>query len=368
MVVDPKPVLDLDLHLQSCAPVGPFVPRPFPPPALENVPLPYILDQLHNLAVHYWDKPETADCTIIVPIAPPRCPTRNSTACISNVPTTPLSAPAAFLRKDPAGLGRRATEPATPVTRVTRMTSKLHLDYLLSQSSLFRDLFSGRPPPGPLSPACPDSPNTPPILPRNVLPPHRSPYILPSTPAHPVVHLPLPDPSSFPHLVHYMYFGTFATLEAALDAGQVRWADVVRNVEYLGMRTCIKSFLGHWYARRTASYPGGACPPPIVCAEEEDYYAYGSDVDMDSDDDSSSYSDSDSDYDVDSDCYMSDTDESLESVLEDIPTTEITVKKADDQNEESNLIMDECEPPRGRTRTRNSPNATSLSPTRRRRL
>ena len=38
--------------------------RPFPPPALENVPLPYILDQLHNLAVNYWDKPHTADCTI----------------------------------------------------------------------------------------------------------------------------------------------------------------------------------------------------------------------------------------------------------------------------------------------------------------
>ena len=41
-----------------------FVPRPFPPPALANVPVEYILDQLHNLALHYWSKPETADCTI----------------------------------------------------------------------------------------------------------------------------------------------------------------------------------------------------------------------------------------------------------------------------------------------------------------
>ena len=57
----------------SCAQAGrpssSFVPsvvfaRPFPPPALENVPLPYILDQLHNLAVNYWDKPHTADCTV----------------------------------------------------------------------------------------------------------------------------------------------------------------------------------------------------------------------------------------------------------------------------------------------------------------
>lgn len=41
-----------------------FVPRPFPPPALANVPVEYIIDQLHTLAPHYWSKPETADCTI----------------------------------------------------------------------------------------------------------------------------------------------------------------------------------------------------------------------------------------------------------------------------------------------------------------
>lgn len=41
-----------------------FVPRPFPPPALANVPVEYIIDQLHTLAPHYWSKPETADCSI----------------------------------------------------------------------------------------------------------------------------------------------------------------------------------------------------------------------------------------------------------------------------------------------------------------
>ena len=41
-----------------------FVPRPFPPPSLANVPVEYIIDQLHNLAPHYWSKPETADCSI----------------------------------------------------------------------------------------------------------------------------------------------------------------------------------------------------------------------------------------------------------------------------------------------------------------
>ena len=41
-----------------------FVSRPFPPPALANVPVEYIIDQLHTLAPHYWSKPETADCSI----------------------------------------------------------------------------------------------------------------------------------------------------------------------------------------------------------------------------------------------------------------------------------------------------------------
>src|ERR1700734_2312050 len=41
-----------------------FVPRPFPPPALAGVPVEYIIHKLHQLAQKYWDKPDTADCTI----------------------------------------------------------------------------------------------------------------------------------------------------------------------------------------------------------------------------------------------------------------------------------------------------------------
>lgn len=51
-----------------------FVPRPFPPPSLANVPVEYIIDQLHTLAPHYWSKPETADCsisTLLSLISPP---------------------------------------------------------------------------------------------------------------------------------------------------------------------------------------------------------------------------------------------------------------------------------------------------------
>jgi hypothetical protein len=41
-----------------------FEPRPFPPSSLTGVPIEYITQQLHNLAPQFWDKPETADCTI----------------------------------------------------------------------------------------------------------------------------------------------------------------------------------------------------------------------------------------------------------------------------------------------------------------
>jgi len=41
-----------------------FEPRQFPPSSLTGVPIEYITQQLHNLASQFWDKPETADCTI----------------------------------------------------------------------------------------------------------------------------------------------------------------------------------------------------------------------------------------------------------------------------------------------------------------
>ncbi|EJD02230.1 uncharacterized protein FOMMEDRAFT_109473 [Fomitiporia mediterranea MF3/22] len=324
--------------------------RPFPPPALVGVPLPYILEQLHNLAVTYWDKPQTADCTIIVPIVPQRHFARNSTDCSSNN---------IF---GPSGSGRLATEPVPPMTRPTRMTSKLHLDYLLAQSSLFRDLFSGRPLSESMAPTCPDSPNTPPALPRVALPPHRRPHIMPSVPSHPIVYLPLPDPSSFPHLVHFMYFGTFEVLESALDAGTVQWADVVRNVEYLGMRSRVKAFLGRWYSQRMG--PG---VPPIVCGDDGDELGYGSDFEEDEsssdEEDEDAYSDFDDD---DSDASLSDTDGSLETLVDDEPLSALSSKTSCDDVRMMDMSIED-EPPRGRSRTRNSPRAATFSPVRKHR-
>ncbi len=103
----------------------PFVPRPFPPPALTGVPLEYIVDSLRKLAPQYWNNTETADCSIgeCIGLSPRRnadgaClvypignrssgfPTRD--LGVSNVPRTEvLPNP-----HDPSGMGRRLTAPS----------------------------------------------------------------------------------------------------------------------------------------------------------------------------------------------------------------------------------------------------------------
>lgn len=59
-----SPIATPSIPNPPCPSMPAFVPRPFPPPALADVPVEYIVDQLRNLAPHYWNKPETADCTI----------------------------------------------------------------------------------------------------------------------------------------------------------------------------------------------------------------------------------------------------------------------------------------------------------------
>jgi hypothetical protein len=62
------PQVDTSAAAEDCgsrsSPISFFTPRPFPPPSLAGVPIEYIVGQLRALAPQYWDKPETADCTI----------------------------------------------------------------------------------------------------------------------------------------------------------------------------------------------------------------------------------------------------------------------------------------------------------------
>lgn len=190
-----------------------FSPRPFPPPALADVPLEYIIDQLHTLAPRYWNRPETADCILIVP-------TRN------HLP--PPASPS-------------ATSNTTP-----HLTLHLHIDYLSAKSSLLKGLFSGVSPlersqsmqssyvlHGSSSPVPSEKP---------------VPRLLDSRSSHPVLLLPVPDPRSIHLLIHWIYFGKTDHIEACLKGGTVNWEGLARNAEYLELSTDIKVFLGRWYS------------------------------------------------------------------------------------------------------------------------
>lgn len=222
-----------------------FVPRPFPPPSLAGVPLEYIVDSLRKLAPRYWNNTETADCSIVYPLGnrPSGFPTRDL-GVVSNVPRTEvLSSP-----HDPSGMGRRLTAPSLNSEGV-RVLMKLHIDYLSAQSTLLRALFSGSSPLDLIHPTpqpAPDVAGRPSISASLA---SRLPRLLPSPPDHPILYLPVPDASSFPYLVTWMYFGNTSALEDALQRRVIRWDGLARNVEYLGMPEEIKRFLGRWYRR-----------------------------------------------------------------------------------------------------------------------
>lgn len=214
-----------------------FSPRPFPPPTLADVPIEYIIEQLRNLAPYYWEKPETADCTIIVPIPHVR---RRPTS------TTELSTPPKFRHSidfHPSAGGGRITE--SSLNNTPHLTFKLHMDYLSAHSSYLRALFSG---------ACPmdlinssSSLSSSEAAPQYSVPPDRLPKLLSSVHEHPVLYLPVPDPTSFHLLIHWMYFNQATVISEALHAGTIQWEGIARNVEYLRLGADIKLFLSKWY-------------------------------------------------------------------------------------------------------------------------
>ncbi|PVF99799.1 hypothetical protein CPB86DRAFT_783448 [Serendipita vermifera] len=228
--------------------------------APQDIPIQYIVDQLHRLGPFYWHKPDTTDCTIQVPIDQRR---------LSRTPNLDISSGlnTGVLRSNNLDI-RRGSAPVTSQTNPTprAYTSlKLHQFYLTAQSSLLRTLFSGSSVIGLVSPQTAAVPSTSsahyalgsqPYGRRDSTPSlARIPRLLPSSAHHPTLYLPLPDPYSFPHIVHYLYFGSPAFIEEALELGRIRWEGVVRNVEYLGLfeeegGIGIRRWLAEWKERQ----------------------------------------------------------------------------------------------------------------------
>jgi hypothetical protein len=225
---------------QSCS-MPCFVPRPFPPPSLVHVPVEYIIDQLHYLAPHYWNRPETTDCTIIVPVPQHR----GKSMRVQDTSFPPETVPSVASRHDPAGLGRRVTEPTIHST--PRISLNLHIDYLSAQSTFLRGLFSGASPLDLINTTSKTTSQSRSSQTRFTVPANRLPRLLPSSPGHPILLLPVPDPASFHLLVHWIYFGRTDFIEDCLNRGVIQWEGIARNVEYLGFPTDIKIFLGRWY-------------------------------------------------------------------------------------------------------------------------
>lgn len=137
----------------ACSPMLPddsppapaFIPRHFPPPALAGVPVDYIIHKLHQLAPKYWDKPDTADCTIskiisftlllllmlvVVPIPHPVGVARRAPDMPIFTPELPFPGPSN--KQDPGGFGRRASE--LVLSAVPRVSFKVRRSSLYTWS------------------------------------------------------------------------------------------------------------------------------------------------------------------------------------------------------------------------------------------
>lgn len=128
---------------------------------------------------------------------------------------------------------------------------KLHTDYLFAHSKFLCTLFSDASPIDLINPsAALDGTSVHTIAGSYSIPRDRLPRLMPSSaPSHPVLFLPVPDPSSLPLLIHWMYFGDTDLISDALEKRQVQWEGIARNVEYLGLPSDIKVFLGRWYGK-----------------------------------------------------------------------------------------------------------------------
>ncbi len=80
-----------------------------------------------------------------------------------------------------------------------------------------------------------------------------------------------------------MYFGSTEYIAEALSEGTVQWEGIARNVEYLGLSTDIKIFLGKWYGNWLHTGRSRLDYEEAYEADDDSDTAYDSDEDFDGD-------------------------------------------------------------------------------------
>ncbi|KAF8636553.1 hypothetical protein AX17_003365 [Amanita inopinata Kibby_2008] len=259
-------------------------PVAFPP---SDIPLEYVRDKLQREAQDFWGNIETSDCTITIPLplSEDEC-TQSSIASECHEPHTfvPFSS-----RHVHSGSNRRATQPA--LNDWPRAVLHLHSIFLLSSSSFLRGLLGGASPLDLFH-------TTPQIGPDGsshlftgqfAHPANHIPRLLPCSPDHPSIYLPVPDPHSIQAVIYWIYWGKTDYIEQCLYEGTVQWEGLCKNVEYLGLPTELKIFLTRW--RHLWLSPDRDC-----CISDDDSSTVFSDCD---DDTSSTASDSGVSWDMD---------------------------------------------------------------------
>lgn len=81
--------------------------------------------------------------------------------------------------------------------------------------------------------------------------------------------VPLPDPRSFPFLLHWLYWGDVRAFERALSSGRVNWNGVIANADFLGLDARTKRVVAHWWRRWVQFSPEGRTHPDTYDSDDD---------------------------------------------------------------------------------------------------
>ncbi|KAF8623475.1 hypothetical protein AX15_006259 [Amanita polypyramis BW_CC] len=209
-------------------------PVAFPP---SDVPLEYVRHKLQREAQDFWGMAETSDCTITIPLYDQS----TSPACEGSGSFGPF-----HHYHPPSGSNRRATQPI--LNHWPRLVLHLHSIFLLSSSSFLRGLLSGASPLDLIYTARQTGQHGTSHLFTDQFahPVNHIPRLLPCSPDHPSIYLPVPDPQSIQAIIYWIYWGKTDYIEECLHDGSIHWEGLCKNVEYLDLPTELKIFLAQW--------------------------------------------------------------------------------------------------------------------------